>query len=163
MKPQFTGKADRQLDDHEFLALSQLARGIRVLQIGNLQGRLTDALAQNAEHIISIDQSKMNEEVSLLNPKDFDLLFYDADDTVQDIQFFCDWALNVRHDAIVVIHDYKPGDPIWQPSVDVMDKWHTDSGRMAKLIGSLFIAVNQQIPYGQHLGTENYPEKIETD
>jgi hypothetical protein len=162
MKPQLP-EIDGWLHDHEVLALSQLARGKRVLEIGALREKSTVALSENAEHIVSIDQSKMNEKVSSLNPKDFDLLFYDADNTPQDIKFFCDWALNARHDAIVVMHDYKPDDPVWKPFVDVMDKWHTDSGRMAKLIGSLFIAVNSRIPHGQHLGTENYPEKIETD
>lgn len=197
MKPQFPDIGGF-LADNEFLALSQLARGKRVLEIGAFQGRSTVALAQSAEHIVSIDHfagdeftgavggstmdredmvenyarniepykdkitvviSDMYKAIPLLNPKDFDLLFYDADHTAEAAKFFCDWALDARPDAIVALHDYKPGDPVWQPSVDVMDEWHTKSGRMAKLIGSLFIAVNQQIPHGQHLGTEEYPDE----
>jgi predicted O-methyltransferase YrrM len=197
MKPQFP-EIGGWLYDHEFLALSQLARGKRVLEIGAFQGRSTVALAQSAEHIVSIDHfsgdeftgnlggntlnreqvienyarntkpykdkitvmiSDMYKAIPLLDPKDFDLLFYDADHTAEAAKFFCDWALDARPDAIVALHDYKPGDPVWQPSVDVMDEWHTASGRMAKVIGSLFIAVNEQIPYGQHLGTEAYPDE----
>jgi len=197
MKPQFP-HIGGWLYDHEFLALSQLAKGKKVLEIGAFQGRSTVALAQSAEHIVSIDHfagdeftgtvggstltreqtieayarntapykdkitviiSDMYKIMPLLNPKDFDLLFYDADHTAAAAKFFCDWSLGAKEDAIIALHDYKPGDPVWQPSVDVMDDWHSETGRLAKLVGSLFITVNTPIPNGQLLGTEEYPDE----
>ena len=86
-----------------------------------------------------------------------DVLFYDAGHTAEDAKYFCDWALDARDDATIAIHDYKPNEEVWKPSAVVMDEYKIQTGRSTMLVGSLFIATHEPIPYADLLGTEDHP------
>lgn len=123
---------------------------------------IVEAFARNTKPYmdkITVMVSDMYKAIPFLNPKDFDVLFYDAGHTAEDAKFFCDWALDARDDATIAIHDYKPNEEVWKPSAVVMDEYKIQTGRSTMLVGSLFIATHEPIPHADLLGTEKYPDE----
>jgi predicted O-methyltransferase YrrM len=119
-----------------------------------------EAFARNTKpymNKITCVVSDMYKALPFLNPRDYDVIFYDAGHTAEDAKFFCDWALDARDDTTIALHDYKPNEEVWQPSAVVMDEYKIQTGRSTMLVGSLFIATHEPIPHSNLLGTEDHP------
>ena len=112
----------------------------------------------HAEEKCSLFMGDMYKILPLLDPNDFDLIFFDADHTREACQYFFNWIDEgeIKDDVVVTLHDYKPGQgPKWEEGVEVMDEWHARSKRLAKLVGSLITYTSK--PF------DDIPEEFKSD
>jgi SAM-dependent methyltransferase len=109
------------------------------------------------EEKCSLLMGDMHNILPLLRPQDFELIFYDADHTAEAVEFFFDWVeKDVSDETIITLHDYKPGQgDQWQGGCDLMDAYHTRSGRLGKLVGSLITFSTKP------LGISEFQEKVQ--
>lgn len=71
-----------------------------------------------------------------LDPRAFDLFFYDADHTGETTAFALDWAM--QSVSTVAIHDYSPL-PQYAGAVAAIDHYARESGRPLRVVDTLAI------------------------
>lgn len=159
------------LDHAEGRALSLLARGKQVLEVGCWKGRSTVCLARTARQVVTVDwfrgdrwtgpaftlpeavtnldRHRIRDRVSilagdartllpLLDLRAFDLAFYDGDHSHEETA----WALSLlagARIATIAVHDYEPGNDVYEPTVRAVHECQQATGRTLRVVRRLAI------------------------
>lgn len=109
-----------------------------------LVNRLYAGLRNNGvEDQVTLIVADFRNILPLLNPLDFDLLFYDGDHGGEPTQVAMDWALGMSAQSTVCVHDYKPNNPIMDGLRAAVDTFTSRANRPLRRIGSIAIMETQ--------------------
>lgn len=91
-------------------------------------------------HKVVFVASEYKAGLESLDLSQFDLAFYDAghgyEETADALKTF---LARLPARATVVVHDYKLGEKMWEPTVQAVDEYAAASGRSIRKVGSLAI------------------------